>query len=89
MHGRGFRRFPKYLHGGVRVPLRDGRVLAREEPVNWGNPENPMTWEDVEAKFRGNARRALSGNGVDAAVEAVLKFETAPDANALMSACAA
>ena len=82
-------RFPKYLHGGVRMTLRDGRVLAREEPVNWGNPENPMTWEDVEAKFRGNARRVLSESGVNAAVKAVLSFEAAPDASALMSACAA
>ena len=82
-------RFPKYLPGGVRMTLRDGRVLAREEPVNWGNPENPMTWDDVEAKFRGNARRVLSEIGVNAAVKTVLEFEAAPDASALMSACAA
>ncbi len=82
-------RFPKYLHGGVRMTLADGRVLSREEPVNWGNPENPMEWKDIEAKFRGNARRVLPESGVDAAVAAVLAFEAAPDASALMSACVA
>ena len=82
-------RFPKYLHGGVKMTLKDGRVLERDEPVNWGNPENPMEWADVEAKFRGNARRVLPESKVDSAVEAVLGFEAAPDAGALMSACRA
>lgn len=82
-------RFPRYLHGGVRMTLRDGRVLSREEPINWGNPENPMEWADVEAKFRGNAGRVLSPDRVDAAVESTLAFDKAPDARALMRACAA
>ncbi len=80
-------RFPRYLHGGVKIVLDDGRVLTREEPINWGNPENPMEWEDVEAKFRANALRVLPESGVDAAVEAVLGFEEAPDASALVRAC--
>ena len=80
-------RFPKYLHGGVRMTLRDGRVLERDEPINWGNPENPMEWPDVEAKFRGNAGRVLPERKVDAAVEAILAFEAAPDADALVNAC--
>ncbi len=82
-------RFPRYLHGGVRMTLRDGRAFSRDEPINWGNPENPMEWADVEAKFRGNAGRVLSPECVDSAVESALAFDAAPDASALMSACGA
>ncbi|MBI4252302.1 MAG: MmgE/PrpD family protein, partial [Candidatus Tectomicrobia bacterium] len=79
-------RFPQYLHGAARVRLSGGRTAGREEPVNWGNPENPMRREDVEAKFRRNASRALSAAKGEAIVAAVAGLEAAPGASALVAA---
>jgi len=70
----------------VRLTLADGRVAEREEPVNRGNPDNPMAREDVEAKFRRNASRALSAAKQEAIVAAVAGLEAAPDASALVAA---
>ena len=78
-------RFPQYLHGAARVRLTGGRTAEREEPVNWGNPENPMRREDVEAKFRRNASRALPPEKIEAAVGAVMGLDRAPDASALVA----
>ena len=33
------------------VELEDGRKLHAEVPFALGNPENPMGWEDMKAKF--------------------------------------
>ncbi|MEE9274792.1 MAG: MmgE/PrpD family protein, partial [bacterium] len=80
-------RFPKYFHGAVRLTLADGRVFEREEPINRGNPENPMRREEVEEKFRRNAARALPPEKVEAAARAALALDDAPDAGDLMAAC--
>lgn len=65
-------RFPRYFHGAVRMRLTDGRELTREEPVNRGHPERPLTREEVEAKFRANAARVLGPAQVDGVVEAAM-----------------
>ena len=42
----------------IRVHLKDGRVLSiRTEPAK-GSPKNPMTYDEVAAKFRTNAEFA-------------------------------
>jgi 2-methylcitrate dehydratase PrpD len=43
---------------GIRVQLKDGRVLStRTEPAK-GSPRNPMTYDEVADKFRTNAEFA-------------------------------
>lgn len=80
-------RFPKYLHGGVRIKLTDGRTLVREEPVNWGNPENPMKQTDLEEKFRGNAGRALPPEKIQGVINAVMDLDNGGDAAEVAAAC--
>ena len=46
--------------GGVRIHTRDGRTLEAELPYQRGGPENPMSAEEVQEKFRTNAGLALS-----------------------------
>ena len=71
----------------MRLTLADGRVFEREEPINRGNPENPMPQEEVEEKFRRNAARALPPEKVEAAARAALALDDAPDLGDLMAAC--
>ena len=39
--------------------LKGGRTLERIQPNNWGSPQNPMSADDVRAKFRENAAHML------------------------------
>ena len=51
--------FPGDYPARLRVRLRDGRVLEREQRKVAGTPENPMDAAEYERKFLDNARRAI------------------------------
>jgi 2-methylcitrate dehydratase len=56
------RRFPAKHSARVRLRLRDGRVLEREQHDYQGFHTRPMSWETVAAKFdRLASRHARSG----------------------------
>ena len=79
---RDYETYPAAFPGGVRIRLRDGRELEADFPHQLGAPENPMSAEQVRAKFRENA--ALAGAGFEALEEAVLTLEHAPDVRGLL-----
>jgi 2-methylcitrate dehydratase PrpD len=78
--------YPAAFPGGVRVALRDGRTLEADAPYQLGGPENPMSAEQVRAKFRENAALALDDDAVTAVEEAVLTLEEAPDVRGVLAA---
>jgi 2-methylcitrate dehydratase PrpD len=78
--------YPAAFPGGVRITLRDGRRLEADAPYQLGGPENPMSAEDVCAKFRENAALALDDRAVAALEEAVLALEEAGDVRGLLAA---
>jgi 2-methylcitrate dehydratase PrpD len=53
------RRFPAERWARVRITLKDGRVLASEPAIARGNPENPLTDEELRAKYRSLAEPVL------------------------------
>jgi 2-methylcitrate dehydratase PrpD len=67
--------YPAAFPGGVTVRTRDGRTLEADFPYQQGGPENPMSPDEVRAKFRENALLALSAEGVDALESAVLALD--------------
>jgi 2-methylcitrate dehydratase PrpD len=67
--------YPAAFPGGVRVRTRDGRTLEADLPYQQGGPENPMSADEVRAKFRENAALALSADCVDALESAVLALD--------------
>jgi len=48
--------YPRAYTGHVRMTLRDGRVFEERQPHIRGGVHEPLTREDIERKFRGNAR---------------------------------
>jgi 2-methylcitrate dehydratase PrpD len=81
--------FPRYYPAWVVVVLEDGRELERREPINLGHPENPLSAEQVLAKFRANAERLLDAATAGRLAELVLDLEAAPDVAAITRlACA-
>jgi 2-methylcitrate dehydratase PrpD len=47
--------YPKAYTGHVRMTLRDGRVFEERQPHIRGGVHEPLTREEIERKFRGNA----------------------------------
>lgn len=79
--------FPRVFPGWVIVRLRDGRVLEAREPLNRGCPANPLSPDEIRAKFRDNAGRVLSGKTV-AQLEAMIEsLESRRDITDLMGLC--
>jgi len=56
---------PDSFGGGVRITLRDGRVLERELRHQRGGLANPMSDGDIHAKFRDNASLAMDADRID------------------------
>ena len=73
----------------LKIYMKDGKIfLGRTEPAK-GSPENPMTYEEVADKFRGNAEFAKWPSPKAASViELVKSLESAPDMSRLTAALA-
>ena len=82
-------RFPDGFPGWVRVRLRDGRLYEAREPDGRGGVPRPLESHVIVSKFRDNAGRRLSAEGVDAVERAALSLDALPDVATLMSACRA
>lgn len=70
----GETRFPETFPGRIVVTLADGRQLEERLDVNLGHPDNPLTLEQVVAKFKDNATLALGEAGADRVVDCVQRL---------------
>jgi 2-methylcitrate dehydratase PrpD len=70
-----FPTFGKAFPAGVRVTMRDGSVLEAELPHQRGGEENPLSDDEVRAKYAANAALALGAADAAALEEAVLGVE--------------
>ena len=73
----------------ITVQRTDGRLVTVEASDPTGSPARPLTNAQLEAKFRDcsrNAMQPLSDTSVDAALAAIGRLETLPDARELMTA---
>jgi 2-methylcitrate dehydratase PrpD len=74
----------------IDIHLKDGRTISGREAVAKGNPANPMSFDEVAEKFRGNTAYAKWPSAkAEAIVEAVRKLEELPDVRTLAALCAA
>ena len=70
----------------VEVVTRDGKVLSEQVEYPKGNPNNPVTSEELVESFRGMATyaaKSLSADKVDDAVSLALRLEEVPDVSIL------
>jgi 2-methylcitrate dehydratase len=77
-----------YPHDGmgnrVTVRLKSGGELSEEVLIPRGHPRNPMTDEEVEAKFRRLTRKKLEKKAGDRLLEVLWNLETVEDIAGLM-----
>jgi 2-methylcitrate dehydratase PrpD len=78
--------FPRYYGGEVIVRTKDGRELRHRETHNRGSDKNPLSTEDILAKFRDNAGRVFDTARTGQVIDAVMGLDTAPDLSVLSTA---
>jgi 2-methylcitrate dehydratase PrpD len=67
--------FPNQFPAVLRVRLKSGDVREARVSHNRGGPENPLSDEELEIKFRSNAERVLSGRQADELRSALQSLE--------------
>ena len=63
----------------VTVELTDGRTLTHRVAANSGTPDNPMTDDDLAAKFTDNAAPRLGADGAARLLDACWSVDSAAD----------
>jgi 2-methylcitrate dehydratase PrpD len=76
---RDYPTYPQAFPGGAAVRLADGTALEADFPYQKGGPENPLTAEEVRAKYRENASLTLAEDAAARLEEAILTLETCDD----------
>jgi len=75
---------PGRFKGAAKIVLKDGREFEEVEEYNRGSAENPMTYQELRAKFDDNASGFLSGEQRNRLAGEIDQLETLPNANILM-----
>ena len=70
--------YPRHFEGHVQVKMKDGDVFTEDQLHPRGGYEDPLPPEEVEAKFRANARLALADEDVEEIIKMVQQLEALP-----------
>ena len=70
--------YPRHFEGHVQVKMKDGHVFTEDQLHPRGGYEDPLPPEEVEAKFRANARLALAEDDVEEIIRMVQQLEALP-----------
>jgi 2-methylcitrate dehydratase PrpD len=76
--------FPREWPAEIHVTLRDGRSFERLVPYPKGEPEFPMSQDEVEAKFRDLAAGIITDADATSIIAAVDELERCADVRALL-----
>jgi 2-methylcitrate dehydratase len=80
--------YPRHIANRVTLRLKDGRTVTEKVDDPRGHPNNPMTREEVEAKFRGLTRRFLGERQAQAIMDFVWSLEKQKSVSGLAELCA-
>lgn len=78
------RAYPKLRTAALDLTTVDGRLLQAEVPIARGEPEIPLSQEDLEAKFLDNASAALSEEQARAIIAEVQALDTRDSCTSLL-----
>ena len=70
--------YPCHFSGHVKITLNDGTILEESQPHPRGGLEDPLQPEEIEKKFRANARLALSAEKSERILDNVRQLERLP-----------
>jgi 2-methylcitrate dehydratase PrpD len=76
---------PGRFKGEVTIALKDGRSFHELEEYNRGSVENPMTYEEIRAKFDENASGFLDAGRRERLAEQIGRLELLEDSSQLLN----
>ena len=65
----------KYFPGHVRIKMKNGKVYEHAINKHWGCPENPMSQEEIEKKFRKNVESIFSKDQTEMIIDKINNLE--------------
>ena len=77
--------YPQAFPGGVRIKTTGGDVLEAELEYQKGGPDNPMSRDEVLAKYRENAAMALGASAMQALEAAVISIDSVDSAHTVFA----
>jgi len=75
--------YPRHFSGHVKVIMKDGQVIERNQPHARGSIEAPIAPEEIELKFRHNAGLVIEPSKVERILDIVRSLEREPDLSRL------
>jgi 2-methylcitrate dehydratase PrpD len=78
--------YPKRRAARLRLELRDGRVFEHEQPARKGDPEDPLTDEELDAKFSELAEPVIGELGTVELRDLIRRGADLPGSVAILSA---
>ncbi|HEX7231386.1 MAG TPA: hypothetical protein VF452_13405, partial [Candidatus Binatia bacterium] len=75
--------YPRHFEGHVQVRMKDGSVFTEDQLHPQGGYEDPLPPEEIEAKFRANARLALPEHDVEEIIRLVQQLADLPSISRL------
>lgn len=76
--------YPRAMPNEIRITLKSEKVIQATVSHALGHPENPMTDDEVEAKFRRLAQPVLSDARIDGIIAQLWKLEETTDLGSLL-----
>ena len=77
----------KATEANIRVKLKNGTQLTREVVAPKGNPGNPLSFDELEEKFRDLSLPVLSKRKQDQVIEAIRGLESLKEVTRLVRLC--
>jgi len=71
--------FPDIKRASVTITLQDGSKHSAQTDYAKGSPEDPLSDEDLFAKFRANAHKTMSERRISDIIEQTMRFESLPN----------
>jgi 2-methylcitrate dehydratase len=68
--------FPGVKRARVTITAKDGKKYTEQTDLAKGDPGNPLTDEELTAKFRANSEGVLSGGRIDEIIEATWRVDS-------------
>jgi 2-methylcitrate dehydratase PrpD len=77
----------KETEANIKVKLKNGTQLTRKVIAPKGNPSNPLSFDEIEEKFRDLSLSILSKRRQDEVIKLVRKLESVKDVARLLRLC--
>jgi 2-methylcitrate dehydratase len=77
----------KETEANVKVRLKNGTEFSRDVSFPKGDPRNPLTFDEIEEKFRDLVEPLLPKKRMDQLVEMIHGLESLQDVGKLMKLC--